>query len=202
MANGSRLRALLAAVARPALVRMRPDWAAAWLLAGAGTWAAVAALVGGCASIPPGLEPVKDFELGRYLGRWYEIARLDHSFERGLDQVTATYSLRHDGRVSVVNRGYDAAAGRWRQSEGVARFRSRQDVGALEVSFFWPFWGPYNVIVLDQPGYQYAMVTAGSRDYLWILARKPTMDPRVLAELLDQAAAWAFATEELIFVRP
>jgi len=157
--------------------------------------------LGGCASIPEGLEPVEPFELDRYLGTWHEIARLDHSFERGLSHVTATYSLRDDGDIRVVNRGYEAATGRWREARGVARFRGRPGAGALEVSFFWPFWGAYNVIALDPDGYRYAMVTGSSRSYLWILARDKQLDPAVLEELLARAAEWGFPTEELIFVR-
>jgi len=156
---------------------------------------------GGCVSIPQGLEPVEPFELDRYLGTWHEIARLDHSFERGLSHATATYSLRDDGDIRVVNRGYEAETGPWREARAVARFRGRAGAGALEVSFFWPFWGACNVIALDQDGYRYAMVTGSSRSYLWILARDKQLDPVVLDELPARAADWEFPTEDLIFVR-
>ena len=159
------------------------------------------AAVAGCASSPPkGLEPVSGFEADRYLGTWYEIARLDHRFERGLSKVTATYSRRPDGRIQVVNRGYDERRGRWSEARAVARFTGPADVGSLSVTFFWPFAGAYHVIALDREGYDYAMVTSSSRSYLWILAREPHLDEAVLDELLGQARQWGFATDKLIFV--
>jgi apolipoprotein D and lipocalin family protein len=160
----------------------------------------LAMLFGGCASVPQGLEPVGDFKANRYLGTWYEIARLDHSFERGLSKVTAEYSKRDDGRIQVVNRGYDAQRGNWREARGVARFVGPSDVASLEVTFFWPFSGGYHVIVLDREGYSYAMVTSSSRSYLWILARQKHLDAAVQTDLLAKAKAWGFRTEDLIFV--
>ena len=159
-----------------------------------------AAVLGGCASVPEGLQPVTGFEVDRYLGTWYEIARLDHSFERGLSKVTAEYSRRDDGDIQVVNRGYDAQRDKWREAYAVARFAGPTDVASLEVTFFWPFSGAYNVIVLDQEGYNYAMVTSSSRDYLWILARQKHLDPAIQNELLAKAKEWGFRTEDLIFV--
>lgn len=154
----------------------------------------------GCARVPEGLEPVKGFEADRYLGKWYEIARLDHSFERGLSKVTAEYSRRPDGRIRVVNRGYDAEKDQWRSIEGVATFAGEEDVASLNVTFFWPFSGAYNVIALDREEYEYAMVTGSSRSYFWILARRDTLEPEVLDRLLAKARQWGFATDELIFV--
>jgi len=159
-----------------------------------------AALLGGCASVPEGLQPVSGFEVDRYRGTWYEIARLDHSFERGLSKVTAEYSRRDDGGIQVVNRGYDAQRGKWCEARAVARFAGSTDVASLKVTFFWPFSGAYNVIVLDQEGYNYAMVTGSSRDYLWILARQKRLDPAIQNELLAKAKEWGFRTEDLIFV--
>jgi apolipoprotein D and lipocalin family protein len=156
--------------------------------------------LGGCASAPHGLQPVTDFQVDRYLGTWYEIARLDHSFERGLSRVTAEYSKRDDGSVQVVNRGYDAQRGKWREALGVARFVGPIDVASLKVTFFWPFSGDYRVIVLDRDGYSYAMVTSSSRSYLWILARQKHLDAAILNDLLAKAREWGFQTENLIFV--
>lgn len=161
--------------------------------------ALVAALTGGCTGVPEGLAPVTGFELDRYLGRWYEIARLDHSFERGLVDVTAEYRRRPDGRVDVVNRGYDPKAGRWKEANGVARFAGAPDVGSLEVTFFGPFWGGYNILVLD-PAYRHALVAGPNRDYLWILAREPKVDAATLAALVDKARGWGFDTAALIYV--
>ncbi len=158
------------------------------------------ALLGGCAAAPEGLQPVTGFEAERYLGTWYEIARLDHSFERGLSKATAEYSKRDDGSIQVVNRGYDAQGGRWREARAVARFVGPSDVASLKVTFFWPFSGGYHVIALDREGYNYAMVTSSSRSYLWILARQKHLDAAVQKDLLGKAKGWGFRTEELIFV--
>lgn len=155
---------------------------------------------GGCASAPQGLEPIGDWNAGRYMGTWYEIARLDHSFERGLSKVTAEYSTRDDGRIQVVNRGYDARNGKWRKARGVARLVGASNLASLKVTFFWPFSGGYHVISLDREGYGYAMVTSSSRSYLWILARQKHLDAAILKDLLDTANGWGFRTEDLIFV--
>jgi apolipoprotein D and lipocalin family protein len=158
------------------------------------------AFLGGCAAAPEGLQPITQFQADRYLGTWYEIARLDHSFERGLSKVTAEYSKRDDGHIQVVNRGYDAQRDRWREAHAVARFVGPSDVASLEVTFFWPFSGGYHVIALDRDGYSYAMVTSSSRSYLWILARQKHLDPAVQRDLLDKAKGWGFRTENLIYV--
>lgn len=159
-----------------------------------------AVLLGGCASPPEGLKPIADFQSDRYLGKWYEIARLDHSFERGLSRVTAEYVKRDDGSIRVINRGYDAKKGRWREARGVARFINSPKVASLKVTFFWPFWGGYHVIELDRDRYSYAMVTSSTRSYLWILAREKQLEPAVLEDLLAKADAWGFRTESLILV--
>ena len=161
---------------------------------------AAAMILAGCSSAPEGLKPVTGFQVDRYLGTWYEIARLDHSFERGLSKVTAEYSKRSDGRIQVVNRGYDAQRDKWREARAVARFVGPADMASLKVTFFWPFYGGYHVIALDREGYGYAMVTSSSRDYLWILARQKHLDVVVQNELLAKAKAWGFRTEDLIFV--
>lgn len=153
----------------------------------------------GCSGVPDGVTVVEGFELERYLGTWYEIARLDHSFQRGLSRVTAEYSLREDGRIDVVNRGYDDAKEQWRSARAVARPAGDSSVGSLKVSFFRPFWADYHIIALDKDDYQYAMVASSSRGYLWILSRTPTLDEAVLNDLLAKAAAWDYAVDELIY---
>lgn len=160
-------------------------------------------LLSGCSSteLPEGIEPVTGFELPRYLGTWHEIARLDHSFERGLEQVTAEYQMRDDGGVSVVNRGYDPVKDKWEEAEGKAYFIGDENVGRLKVSFFGPFYASYNIFELD-PSYEYAMVSGPDRSYFWILARKPVLDDAVRAELVEKAKARGFATEELIYPKP
>jgi apolipoprotein D and lipocalin family protein len=149
---------------------------------------------------PQGVEPVGDFELQRYLGKWYEIARLDHSFERGLANVTAEYSLRDDGSVRVVNRGFSARKNGWDEAEGRALFVEGSDRGFLKVSFFGPFYGSYVVFELDRENYQYALVAGPDKSYLWLLARSPTIDKALLNRLVDRAAALGFDTSLLIYV--
>jgi len=164
-------------------------------------WLALLLLLTGCAVAPPeGVTPVTGFELNRYLGQWYEIARLDHSFERGLSNVSATYSLRDDGGVRVLNRGYDNLAGRWKEAEGRAYFIGEPTVGSLKVSFFGPFYGGYHLIALDREHYSWVMISGPSRDYLWILARDRQLPPVVREALFKQARALGFATEQLITV--
>jgi apolipoprotein D and lipocalin family protein len=115
--------------------------------------------------VPEGLTPVRGFEPARYLGQWHEVARLDHWFERGLTQATAEYSLRTDGSLDVLNRGFDPGKGRWKEARGVARFCGSPDVGSLKVSFFRPFWGAYHIIALDKERYWYSMVAGPNRSY-------------------------------------
>lgn len=155
--------------------------------------------VSGCVMTTDKYAAVEDFSLQRYLGTWYEIARLDHSFERGLSQVTATYSLREDGGVRVINRGFNAAKSYWQSAEGKAYFIGETTTGALKVSFFGPFYGAYNIVELDHQGYQYSMVAGPNEKYLWILARSPELEPAVLTQLLETARTLGFDTEQLIF---
>ncbi len=155
-------------------------------------------LVAACTGVPDGAEPVRDFELPRYLGTWYEIARLDHRFERGLSQVTADYSLRDDGGVHVVNRGYDAAAGSWDEAVGKAYLVDEPDVGRLKVSFFGPFYGGYNILALDHE--RYSLVAGPNRSYLWLLARTPELPDADVERLVEMARELGFPVDELIFV--
>ena len=158
-------------------------------------------LLSACVGVPEGLQPIQGFELERYLGRWYEIARLDHSFERGLERVTATYSLRDDGGVKVLNRGYNPAETEWGEAEGKAYYVGEPDVGQLKVSFFGPFYGGYNIIALDKKNYRYALVAGPDRSYLWILARDPVLDQAVLDRLVETAKQMGFDTDQLIWVK-
>lgn len=159
-----------------------------------------ALLLVSCTGTPEGISPVTGFELQRYLGGWYEIARLDHSFERGMTRVTADYSLNDDGSVKVVNRGYLAAEDEWKEATGKAKFVGDEDVGHLKVSFFGPFYGGYVIYELDHQGYEYAFVTSYSRDYLWLLARKPQVSEALKQQFIEQADALGFATGALIWV--
>ncbi|WP_332307907.1 lipocalin family protein [Gilvimarinus agarilyticus] len=152
-----------------------------------------------CVSTPDGVKPVENFELQRYLGKWYEIARLDHSFEEGLTQITANYSLNDDGSVKVINRGYDADKNEWDEAEGKAKFVNDDDTAFLKVSFFGPFYGSYIVFELDDD-YQYAFVSGPDTGYLWLLSRTPTVSAEVINRFETRASELGFATDELIYV--
>jgi apolipoprotein D and lipocalin family protein len=150
--------------------------------------------------MPEGVEPVDDFELDRYLGKWYEIARLDHPFERGLSRVTAEYRMRDDGGVRVVNRGFSAEKGEWDEAEGKAYFVASPGLAHLKVSFFGPFYGSYVVFELDKENYQYAFVSGPKTSYLWLLARTPTVSAEVLQRFIERSQALGFDTQALILV--
>lgn len=158
-------------------------------------------LLTSCVTVPEGITPVNNFELSRYLGTWYEIARLDHSFERGLERVTAQYSLQDDGGVKVVNRGFNVEKQQWDEALGKAYFVGNEDSGHLKVSFFGPFYASYVIFALDRQGYQYAMITGPNRDYMWILARQPSLPEQALNALVKQAKSKGFDTRQLIYVK-
>ncbi|MCS6231166.1 lipocalin family protein [Shewanella baltica] len=158
-------------------------------------------LLSGCLGMPKLVQPVNDFELNKYLGKWYEIARLDHSFERGLSQVSAEYSLKDDGGVMVINRGFSAARNEWKEAEGKAYFVNGDSEGYLKVSFFGPFYGSYVVFELDHENYQYAFISGPDTDYLWLLAKTPTVPPEVLQKFVEMSKARGFDTDSLIYVQ-
>jgi len=154
----------------------------------------------GCVGIPENVHPVDNFKIEKYLGKWYEIARLDHSFERGLTRITADYSLRDDGGIRVLNRGYSAEKNSWKEVEGKAYFVKGTDKGYLKVSFFGPFYGSYIVFGLDHENYQYSLVCGPDKSYLWILARSPTIRNDIKSILVEKAATSGFDTSKLIFL--
>ena len=166
-----------------------------------GTAMLLTTVVLGCTGVPKGLKPVSEFDGQRYMGKWYEIARLDHSFEKNMSNVNATYTLNSAGVISVTNRGYNEKTGKWKQIEGRARFIGDNDVGSLKVSFFGPFYGGYHVIALDKKNYSYAMVAGPNRSYLWILSRSTSLDETILSNLKVKAAEMGFETTELIAVK-
>ncbi|WP_416261151.1 outer membrane lipoprotein Blc [Gibbsiella quercinecans] len=155
-----------------------------------------------CSNVTPpkDVKVVDNFDSQRYLGTWYEVARFNHRFERGLEQVTANYSPREDGGLKVINRGFNSQKQKWQESVGKAYFIGSEQVGALKVSFFGPFYGGYNIIELD-PDYRYALVCGPNRDYLWILSRTPTLDAGVRTKLLQTAQGYGFDTSKLIWVK-
>ena len=163
--------------------------------------ASCALLLAGCASTrpPPGVTAVTPFDLQRYQGHWYELARLDHSFERGMTDVSATYTPLPDGSVRVVNRGFLPAKGQWREAVGHARFIGSPTTGSLKVSFFWPFYGGYHVAALD-PDYRWSLVIGPDTGYAWILARDKQLDAGQREAILARAQALGVDTSALIWV--
>jgi apolipoprotein D and lipocalin family protein len=151
-------------------------------------------------TIPKGAVAVKPFDVNKYLGHWYEIARLDIKQERGLDNTTAHYSLKDNGMIKVVNKGFNAEKGEWKEAEAKAKFADDPNVGMLKVSFFGPFYSGYNVIALDNQ-YRYALVAGENLKYLWILSRETTIPDGIKAEYLKKAQEIGYKTDELIWVK-
>jgi apolipoprotein D and lipocalin family protein len=156
-------------------------------------------LASGCVSIPENITPVTSFQIERYLGKWYEIARLDHRFERGLTQISAEYSMRPDGGLKVLNRGYSNEKQEWSEAEGRGYFVQSPNEAYLKVSFFGPFFGSYIVFELDTVNYQYALISGPDKSYFWLLSRTPTIDDNLKKKLIAKAAALGFDTTKLIF---
>ena len=158
------------------------------------------ALLAACSTgPPPGITAVAPFDLQRYQGRWYELARLDHRFERGLSDVSATYQPQPDGSVRVLNRGFDPAKGEWREAIGKALFTAAPTTASLKVSFFGPFYGGYHVAALDAD-YRWALVVGPDRGYCWILARDKQLAPAQRAAIVARAQALGIETSALIWV--
>ncbi|MEY3281517.1 MAG: hypothetical protein RL674_1502 [Pseudomonadota bacterium] len=156
-------------------------------------------LATGCVSIPDNITPVTSFQIERYLGKWYEIARLDHRFERGLTQISAEYSMRPDGGLKVLNRGYSKEKQEWSEAEGRGYFVQSPNEAYLKVSFFGPFFGSYIVFELDTVNYKNALISGPDKSYFWLLARTPTIDDNLKKKLIAKAAALGFDTKKLIF---
>ena len=162
---------------------------------------ALAATLGGCSSTSPpaGINAVTPFDLARYEGHWFELARLDHSFERGMTDVTATYQRQPDGSVRVVNRGFDTHKNDWREAVGKALFTGDAKTASLKVSFFGPFYGGYHVAALDSD-YQWALVVGPDRSYCWVLSRSKQLAPALREQLIARASALGIQTDALIWV--
>lgn len=149
--------------------------------------------------IPEGVHPVENFDLNRYLGKWYELARIDNRFEKGLQRTQAEYSVAPNGSMQVVNRGYHPRRGEWKTSHGTAKPTLAPDIAALKVSFFGPFYGGYNVVALDEH-YRWAMVIGSSLDYVWILSRQPSLPESVKERLMHQARMLGVDTQKILWV--
>jgi len=153
-----------------------------------------------CSGIPDDVKAVQNFDLNRYMGTWYEIARLDSRFEKGLSHVTAKYKLNDDGSIEVTNRGWDTEKQTWDEIIGKAHVASDDGSASLKVSFFGPFYAGYNVIAIDTVAYSYALVCGSDREYLWLLSRIPILDRNITQEMLSQAATAGFDISKLVFV--
>lgn len=173
-------------------------------------WLIALLLLSSCSAVeslgvPENAKIVEGIDAEQYLGTWYEIARLDNRFERGLDNVTAHYELNKDGSIKVTNKGYNRKEEKWNVAEGKAYFIEKPNadkkyVGKLKVSFFGPFYGAYNIIALDKIHYNYAMVCGPDNEYLWILARTPELTYPIKQHLMSQAKGLGFNTDSLVHV--
>lgn len=157
-------------------------------------------LLTSCSSKPEKAEPVTDFDVNRYLGTWYEIARIDFVHEKNMDNVSAQYSLKKDGSIKVLNSGYNYKEAKWEKAEGKAKFREVENVGALKVSFFGPFYSGYNVLAVDDD-YNYALVAGKNLDYLWILSRTKELPEDIKDNYLEKAKEIGYDINRLIWVR-
>jgi apolipoprotein D and lipocalin family protein len=153
----------------------------------------------GCSTMPKGAVTVNNLDKGKYLGKWFEIARFDFTFERNLNNTTAEYTLLENGFIGVTNRGYNYKKKKWEEAEGKARFRGADTVGELKVSFFGPFYGSYNIIAIDDD-YQYALIAGSSTKYLWLLSREKTIPDKIKDEYLCIAESLGYDTDKLIWV--
>ncbi|OXG09707.1 apolipoprotein D and lipocalin family protein [Flavobacterium araucananum] len=167
------------------------------VLVGAG----IALALYSCGStIPKKAVAITNFDKTKYLGKWYEIARLDFKYEKGLNNVTAEYSLNDNGTIKVDNKGYDFKKNKWEQSIGKAKFVKADNIGMLKVSFFGPFYAGYNVIAVED-NYKYALVVGESLKYMWILSRETTIPENIKADFLIKAREIGFNISDLVWVK-
>lgn len=148
--------------------------------------------------MPEGAKVVTNLDADKYLGKWYEIARFDYIFERGMDHCTAEYSKNNDGSIKVLNRGFKKSEDKWKQSAGEARFIENPTVGRLKVSFFKPIWAGYNILSIDGD-YEYALIAGDNLKYLWILSRTPNLPDEVKQKYLKIAKDLGYDTEKLLW---
>ncbi|MGE4290476.1 MAG: lipocalin family protein [Salinivirgaceae bacterium] len=153
-----------------------------------------------CVSIPKGAVAVKPFDKEKYLGKWYELARLDFKYERNLNNTTAEYSLIDNGTIKVDNKGYNTLKERWEQATGKAKFVGEENVAMLKVSFFGPFYSGYNVIAIDND-YKYALVAGKSLKYLWILSRETNIPDDIKEKYLKIAEGIGYNTDNLLWIK-
>lgn len=171
-----------------------------WILGAVLLTAVTAVIISSCKTIPKNAKAVNPFEQEKYLGKWYEIARLDYRFEKNLNNVTATYSLKNNGFIKVDNKGYNYKKNKWEQSIGKAKPAGDAREAKLKVSFFGPFYSGYNVIAIDTE-YKYALVAGKNLAYLWLLSREKTMPENIKQDYLNKAKEIGYKVEELVWVQ-
>lgn len=174
----------------------------AWIIGGAAALAGTALALTfrrNALSMPSGALPISNFDLEKYLGKWYEIARFDFRFEKNLAHTTAKYSLNDDGSVKVVNTGYNYIKEEWEVATAKGKFIESENVGRLKVSFFGPFYTSYNILSIDGD-YEYALIVGKNRDYIWFLSRTPKMPDNVKAKYLAIAESLGYDLERLVWV--
>jgi apolipoprotein D and lipocalin family protein len=152
-----------------------------------------------CSSIPEGAKPVDNFDSMRYLGIWYEIARLDFKFEKNMNNTKAEYSLNNDGTIRVENSGFDYITNKQKMVIGKANFIKSKSIGQLKVSFFGPFYGVYNIILIDND-YKYALIAGKNLNYLWILSRERMIPKEIKDQYISEARRIGYNTDSLIWV--
>jgi len=159
----------------------------------------VLSVLSSCATIPEGVTAVKPFDKEKYLGKWYEITRIDFKYEKDLNNTTAEYSLKSNGTIKVDNKGYNTKKGEWEQAIGKAKFVGNENTAMLKVSFFGPFYSGYNVIAID-PDYKYALIGGASFKYLWILSRENSIPEEIKNKYLKIATDFGYNTSELLWI--
>ena len=156
-------------------------------------------LVNSCTvKVPENVTVIKNFDVEKYAGHWYEIARFDFKHEKDMKNVTAHYTLNDDGSIKVVNKGYDYVKNEWKEVNGKAKFIGDEDKAALKVSFFGPFYGGYNVVAMN-PNYENVLVFGESTDYIWILSRNKTIPQKVKDEFLAKAKEAGYDLDRLVW---
>lgn len=157
-------------------------------------------ILASCGSSSKHTSGVNDFEVEKYMGTWYEIARMDFKFEKDLNNVSAQYNLDDKGNVIVTNSGYHTVKEQWEKAVGKAKFRGNNNIGELKVSFFGPFYSDYNVSAIDED-YRYALVTGKNQDYIWILSRSKSIPDDIKGDYLEKAKTMGYNTDLLIWVQ-
>jgi len=157
-------------------------------------------LMFGKLGIPEGMSAVKPFDIKRFEGTWYEVARLDHGFEKNMTHVSYTYTAKESGGFQVDNKAFDTKSGQWQTSEGKGDLIADPNEGRLKISYFGPFYGSFNIIALDQDRYEWAMATGPNARYFWILSRQKTLDNHVMQDLVRKAVGMGFKLERMIQV--